>query len=53
MGHSIDWYALLPDDANSEIMRSVYGRFTRVELHVPLELTGLRLIYFLFEDVLL
>ena len=48
IGHSIDGYALLPDDANSEIMRSLYERYEQDDLDVPLELTSLRLIFFFY-----
>ena len=48
IGHSIDGYALLPDDANLDIMRSLYERYERDDLDVPLELTSLRLIFFFY-----
>ena len=46
IGHSIDGYALLPDDANLEIMSSLCERYQRGDLDVPLGLTSLRLIFF-------
>ena len=46
IGHSLDWYALLQDDTNSEIMCALYERYLRDDLDVPSELIGLRLISF-------
>jgi len=46
IGYSIDGYALLPDDAGLEIMRSLYDRYKKDDPDYIFELTSLRLIFF-------